>query len=535
MLAARARLAGLTLTLASTLALGVHGQRRDDPRLYIDPVGLPAVDTGVAHELWRAPGTQETFDRLAFQSSLRAAVDGSGGGRYEAGRVLVRFRDGASDAARLAAVRAASPTGTIGARESYADFDIVHLGAGEDPEVIAKALGEHGDVVAYAQAAYFWHTMLVPNDPFYNSSPVFPPGQWNLHMLDLERAWDIQPNAGSAITVAVLDTGLAYHDATITATLQAFRRGGVLYPALGRVTIPYSAARQVVAADRPERIVAPRDFIWDTNDPLDFDGHGTHVSGTIGQLTNDNVGTAGVAFNVKLMPVKVIRNVWDTLFLAPNQGTDEVVARGIRYAADNGAKVINMSIGRSGDPAPVVEDAVKYAVGKGVFIAVAAGNAFEDGNPLEVLPEIASRVKGAISVAAIDRAKNHAYYSSAGSYVEIAAPGGSERGFPGLNGVILQQTFSSPFTDTFLLPPSQFRAPRFDVLAYVGYIGTSMATPHVAGLAAMIMQQGITDPAAIEDALVKYATDLGAVGRDNFFGAGLINARHSLYGLGLAR
>ncbi len=139
--------------------------------------------------------------------------------------------------------------------------------------------------------------------------------------------------------------------------------------------------------------------------PLDFDGHGTHVTGTVGQLTNDSIGTAGVAFNVKMMPVKVIDGVWDFLFGSPNVGTDDVVARGIRYAADNGAKVINMSIGRTGPPntSPVVEDAIRYAVSKGVFVAIAAGNEFEQGNPLEVIAEIASRVDGAVSVAAVDR------------------------------------------------------------------------------------------------------------------------------------
>ncbi len=280
--------------------------------------------------------------------------------------------------------------------------------------------------------------------------------------------------------------------------------------------------------------MAPRDFIWNDSAPLDLDGHGTHVSGTIGQLTNNSAGMAGVAFNVKIMPVKVIDGMWDDIFGSPNQGTDDIVARGIRYAADNGANIINMSIGRPGDPAPVIEDAMKYAVGKGVFIAVAAGNSFEDGNPKEVVADIASRVQGAVSVAAVDPNKAHSHYSTTGSYIELSAPGGTDRGF-GRNGYVWQQTYDFTLTDTFLLPPASYTAPRFDVLNYIGYVGTSMATPHVAGVAAMLMQQGIKDPAAIEAALERFATDLGDAGRDNTFGYGLIEARDTLRGLGLAK
>jgi serine protease len=318
------------------------------------------------------------------------------------------------------------------------------------------------------------------------------------------------------------------------------------------VTIPYSAASQLVT---PGRIVSPRDFIRNTTTPLDYDGHGTHVGGTIGQLTNDGIGTAGVAFNVKLMPVKVIGGAWDSLFGVPDDevGSDDQVAQGIRYAADNGAKIINMSIGRDGPPgcganpgqagcAPALEAAIRYAVGKGVFIAIAAGNEFLTGNPTQALAEIASRVQGAVSVAAVGADTSHAEYSTTGSYVELAAPGGG--GGEARNGYVWQQTFDYSFTDTFSLPPSGYGPPRFDVMAYVGYDGTSMATPHVAGVAAMLMQQGITDPAAIEAALEKSATpcseslnrcDAGvAPNRNNTFGFGLVNARNALRGLGLA-
>jgi subtilisin family serine protease len=225
---------------------------------------------------------------------------------------------------------------------------------------------------------------------------------------------------------------------------------------------------------------------------------------------------AGVAFNVKLMPVKVIDGDWDDIFGSPNQGTDDIVARGIRYAADNGAKVINMSIGRTGPPSPVIEDAIKYAVGKGAFIAIAAGNDFGDGNPTEVLAEIASRVQGAVSVGAVDRSSNRAFYSSTGSWVELAAPGGVP-GF-GSDGLVFQQTVDLRFGLCLAEPQScgvasSFAPPRFDVFGFFGFEGTSMAAPHVSGLAALLMQQGITSPAAVEAAMERFAKDLGTAGR----------------------
>jgi serine protease len=139
-----------------------------------------------------------------------------------------------------------------------------------------------------------------------------------------------------------------------------------------------------------------------------------------------------------------------------------------------------------------------------------------------------------VSVAAVDAVKQRAYYSSTGSWMELSGPGGSDRGFTD-NGYVVQQTFDFTLTDTFLLPPARFTAPRFDVLAYIGYVGTSQATAHVSGVAAMLMQQGITDPAAIEAALEKFSTDLGAPGRDPVYGFGLIEARNTLRGLGIAK
>jgi serine protease len=306
-----------------------------------------------------------------------------------------------------------------------------------------------------------------------------------------------------------------------------------VFPALGIVDVPFAVAPELGET----KFVSPRDFIWDDNLPYDLDGHGTHVSGTVGQLTNNGVGVAGMAFNVKIMPVKVIDDIWDFVFGAPGAGTDDTVARGIRYAADNGAKVINMSIGRTGGQAAVVvEDAIRYAVGRGVFVAVAAGNSADMANAPSRTAEAAPSIAGMVAVGAVGKSRERAFYSTTNVYVELAAPGGDLRQeSPG--GGILQQTLdqTAATLHTYLGGPQTYRAPRADVFGYFYFQGTSMATPHVSGFAALLIQQGITNPAAIEAAMKAFATDLGRAGPDSEYGQGLINPRATLRGMGLAR
>jgi serine protease len=504
----RARAAALFLAAACGAAVAQAPE--PSSQVLVSEISGPGIDRGI----------RDNDPPRAVRTSVSGRIDRSE--PFLRGSIIVKFRAGTTPFAQrtmLASVNGA-PTPAL----SYADFDIVTIDPAADPEAVARQLDAQPDV-EYAQARYRMRPMFTPNDPMYSR-------QWNYPALDMERAWDINPGATSDVVVAVLDSGVAFRSGVFRFNARAFGIvNGPMFPALGAIDVPFAAAPDLGS---PDRFVAPRNFIWNDNNPLDLDGHGTHVAGTVGQLTNNSVGVAGMAFNVRIMPVKVIDTEWDFIFNSPFQGTDDVVARGVRYAADNGAKVLNMSIGRSGPPAPAVQEAIQYAVSRGAFVVVAAGNDFLNGNPTERPADVAPLFEGMVAVAAIGRDRSRARYSSTGSYVELSAPGGDQVR-DGLAGGVLQQTFDRDVTETFLQGVSRYRAPRFDVFVYDFFQGTSMATPHVSGFAALLVQQGITSPAAIEAIMKRYATDLGASGRDDEYGYGLINPRAALRGMGLVR
>jgi len=516
-------LPGTLLAAAVIVVATVSGQEPVDPsdtRALITDAALPAIDRGLRlQDTLADPGDSVS---LPVIEGDRSEVQP---GEALQGSIIVKFRRDVDrdEAGREALTRLG---GTRIERREYTDWDILHIPVTTDVEAAAEMMAARDDV-EYAQPRYVNHRMYRPNDPFYNL-------QWNMTALDMERAWDIQPGATANVIVAVVDTGVAHRSGTYRFNSRfPFRlvAGGPVYPALGQVDIPFATAPELGGADR---FVAPRDFIWADDTPVDLDGHGTHVAGTVGQLTNNGVGVAGMAFNVKIMPVKVIAGEWDLIFGAPNNGTDDIVAQGIRYAADNNAKVINLSLGReSGGPAPVVDAAVRYAVGRGAFVAIAAGNARERGNLPNVLGNVSPTLAGAVTVSAVGKSLAGAYYSVTSPAVELTAPGGDLRADS--TGGVIQQTLDLDLLQTFRRPVAQFGPPRADSFAYYYFQGTSMATPHVAGLAALLYQQGITSPDAIEEAMKKFATDKGPAGRDDEYGVGMINPRATLRGLGLAR
>jgi serine protease len=264
------------------------------------------------------------------------------------------------------------------------------------------------------------------------------------------------------------------------------------------------------------------------------------VASTIAEDANNEQSLAGMAYNVRVMPVKVCAGFWELMIeraaagvagYAPSSAggcASDDIAAGIRYAADNGARVINLSLGGA-DPSPTEREAILYAIARGAFVATSMGNEFESGNAADFPAAYASAIDGLMSVGAVGKSRGRAYYSSTGAHIEIAAPGGSVRDGGGEDdGYVWQVTLLPPDQNVFVTP-----RPRFDRYVEVGYSGTSMAAAHVSAMAALLMSQGVTSPRAIEAVIKSTALDLGSPGKDNEFGHGLIQPRAALFGMGL--
>jgi serine protease len=467
--------------------------------------------------------------------------------RYVPGEVIVKFRSttpATRDVTAMAAVRARlrgmGSIEWIGGSEA-----IVRDASQGDPRALAEQIAQQPEV-EYAEPNYIYkigpHTadsrqMLserdvqfapratVPNDPGFSAR------QWNFSLLDMPKAWDIEPGGSPSIIVAVVDTGVTAQAGSFT--FANWNGSAIVNQSFSFIVNPDLAAT---------RLMAPYDFVNGSTTVLDMDGHGTHVSGTIGEDSNNSLGDAGMAYKVKIMPVKVCAGYWDVQFAMSKAGvrgqapldaggcSNSDIAAGIRYAADNGAKVINISLG--GDSASTtILAAINYAISKGAFVAAAGGNEYEDGNPTEWPAADAPSVDGLMSVAAVNRSSNRAFYSNTGSYIEIAAPGGDSRDQSSGTGYVWQSTLI--YTDQD--PAIGFYKPRFDRFDEIGYQGTSMATPHVVGLAALMMSHGITSPTAVEALIKRTAKDLGDPGKDTSFGYGLIQPRTALFGVGVIK
>jgi serine protease len=296
-----------------------------------------------------------------------------------------------------------------------------------------------------------------PDDPLFHK-------QWNMKLIGAEEAW--AGATGKGVVVAVIDTGVAAEKDDKCYLAKDFGKT--------------SFARGF-------------DFVNDDEHPRDDHGHGTHVAGTVAESTNNGEGVAGLAFEATIMPLKVLDQF--------GSGTSADIADAIRFAADHGANVINMSLGSS-RPDPVMHLACKYAAKKGVLIVCAAGNS--GGGPVGY----PAAFKECLAVSSVGPTGALAPYSSVGKQVAIAGPGGDKS--RGEDAGVLQNTVldNDPASD-----------------GYYAFQGTSMASPHVAAAAALVMSKGVKDPGEVRQILEKAATPKKP---KNHFGAGILSASKSV-------
>ena len=281
-----------------------------------------------------------------------------------------------------------------------------------------------------------------PNDPLWGK-------QWNMELVGARGAWRYA--TGQGVIVAVIDTGVAYEDSK-----------GLWAPDLKRT-----------------RFVAGYDFVNDDAIAADDHGHGTHCAGTIAQSTHNGVGVVGLARECQIMPLKVLS--------AEGWGTTSDIADAIRFAADNGAHVLSLSLG-GGGYSRILRDAVRYAHAKGCVVVCAAGN----GGRARI--EYPAAYAEALAISAVGPTGRKAPYSSYGKGLFLAGPGGDMRN--GVEDGVLQNT----------LDP---RGPSAGRTVYAYFQGTSMATPHVAAAAALLVEAGVTRPDQVAGVLAASAQGSG--------------------------
>jgi serine protease len=323
-----------------------------------------------------------------------------------------------------------------------------------DPKKAAEVLAalRARDDVVYAEPVVKLQAYWMPNDPQFEK-------QWHLKAAGAPKAWD--GARGRGVTVAVIDTGV-------------------------------TALDDLDAA----RVLKGKSFVPGTPEAKDDHGHGTHVAGTIAQSTGNGVGVAGMAPEAKILPVKVLS--------ADGFGNSAAISDAIRWAADHGAKVLNLSLG-GGARSAAMADAVAYARRRGALVVCAAGNSGHRG------VSYPAAYPGALAVSAVGPKGALAPYSSFGPEIRIAAPGGDKS--LGEESGVLQETIDGQSSDKG---------------TYKWFQGTSMATPHVAGAAALIASMGITNPDAIEGLLTATASSPAADAISGpaaeRYGAGLLDA-----------
>lgn len=310
--------------------------------------------------------------------------------------------------------------------------------------------------VEYIEIDQMLKPFATPNDPRYDD-------QWHYYEqaggLNLPSAWDTA--TGSGVTVAVLDTGYRPH----------IDLNGNILPGYDMISDTFVAndggARDNDARDPGDAVSAGE--CGNNNSAQNSSWHGTHVAGTVAAVSNNGEGVAGVAYDAKVVPVRV---------LGKCGGLTSDIADGIIWASGgsvsgvpsnaNPADVINMSLGGAGSCSSTTQSAINQARGNGTAIVIAAGN--DNDNSANYNP---GNCSGVINVASVGRNGGRAYYSNYGSNIDVAAPGGA-------------QSFANDSEGVLSTHNSGSSSPSSDSYHYSQ--GTSMAAPHVAGIAALIKQ-----------------------------------------------
>ena len=397
------------------------------------------------------PGLSAGSSQGVGVSSARGAAEsilsGVEKGRYVEGELLVKFKPGVAAASSSKANQAAGAA-SIRRFSLVPELEHVKLPAGLSVQDAIKQYMSDPNV-EYAEPNYLKRATMMPNDPLF-------PQQWGLPVISAPAAWDITTGSKNVV-VAVLDTGI---DST--------------HP-------------DFLAPDNSSNIVQGYNFITKSTDTTDDNGHGTHVSGIIGAVGNNSVGIAGLMWGVQIMPLKFLGSD------GTGSTSDEILA--IDFAVSHGAKIINASFAGAGFDRSEY-DAIAQANSAGVLLMAAAGNgsgqfcsnlpgtnidsspcypaSFSSPNDPNLVANNLAALPNIISVASTDQDDNLASSSNFGpNSVQVAAPGINI-----LSTVPLSLT--SPFCDG---PPPGYTS------GYEFCSGTSMATPHVSGLAGLIYSQ----------------------------------------------
>ena len=384
-------------------------------------------------------------------------------------RILVRFTPEATAAARERAIasvggrvdRVLDAIGVTRVVLPIASHDdqtgLTSLRLARDPAVVSVEPDSTGSV------------QFTPNDSLYLTDPSFSLGQWGIRKTHVDQAWDVT-RGSSAIIVAVIDTGI---DAN--------------HPDLAGVPLP--GATFLTSPD-PQCPVGSA---------IDDNGHGTHVAGLIAANGNNGQGIAGVAFGVRILPIKALD--------CQGSGLLSDVASSVMWATDRGARIINISLGSSSAQS-TLQDAIRYAVAHNVLVVTAAGNCGVVSTRCGTMnePQFPGAYPESFAVGATDANDLRASYSNVNSYVALSAPGSR----------IWSTTPTYPTTLSKATP---------DSTSYAAFSGTSQAAPFAAGVAALVLSKDPTlTTTQLADRLRATADDLGVAGPDPEFGAGRVNA-----------